>query len=152
MDRKGDPAAEHILEAPGTVGLGDAGGDRNLGRDVESPDEVVPTGGRPSNLVVLEQLPSHASASEVVPGRLCLGVVEKLAVIPLSGLTGDGDELCLGAAVGLAGLRSEGDAGPGCEPFNCVDELEVMDALHEGDRVATLLAAEAPPQAFFGVD
>ena len=57
-------------------------------------------------------------------------------------------------APGLAstGLRSEGDAGPGGEPFNCVDELAVMDALHEGDRVATLLAAEAPPQAFLGVD
>ena len=96
------------MEAPGTVGLGDTGGDRNLGRDVESPDEVVPTGGRPSNLVVLEQLLSHASASEVVPGGLCLGVVEKLAVIPLSGLTGDGDESCLGAGVGLDRTEERG--------------------------------------------
>src|SRR5690606_27708027 len=110
-------------------------------------DQLVPGGGRPAQPVAAHDVAVDAPAAEVAAGGAGVGPREQPLVVPLDGpLHGLVEPLALlpGGALVVGGV-AEGDVGPGGEPLDGADEVEVLDLPDEGDGVAGLLAPEAHP-------
>lgn len=116
---------------------------------------MVPARGAVADTEVLGRRLVEAALGEELASDLGLGAVQLLDVElggrlvrldqpdPLTALVG---------GVVPALLVPQGDAGLGGEPLDDLRERQVVDLLHEGDRVAALLAAEAVEETLARAD
>ncbi len=91
---------------------------------------------------------------EVLATRPALGRLDEQAVVERDRGADDLGEALLALAVLADGdvVVAERDADARCEPFDSLDEVEVLDLPDERDRVAALLTTEAVIDAELGID
>lgn len=156
-DRPHQPAAEAVDGAAPAV-LGEAGGDQLLVAEAlaaEVTGEVVPARRAVADAEVGGGGLVEAALGEELPADLGLGAVQLLGVELGGRLVCLDQPDALAALVGgvvPALLVAQGDARLGGEPLDDLRERQMVDLLHEGDRVAALLAAEAVEETLARAD
>lgn len=156
-DRPHQPAAEAVDGAAPAV-LGEAGGDQLLVAEAlaaEVTGEVVPARRAVADAEVGGGGLVEAALGEELPADLGLGAVQLLGVELGGRLVCLDQPDALAALVGgvvPALLVAQGDARLRGEPLDDLRERQMIDLLHEGDRVAALLAAEAVEETLARAD
>lgn len=142
-------AAAEAVDGAAPAVLGEAGGDQLLVAEAlaaQIAGEVVPAGRAVADAEVGGGRLVEAALGEELPADLGLRAVQLLGVEAGGRLVRLDQPDALAALVGgvvPALLVPQGDAGLGGEPLDHLRERQMVDLLHEGDRVAALLAAEA---------
>ncbi len=144
-DREHHPAAERVLQPTGFVGERQAGVAQRIARQPDTAAQRIPVVGRPAQLELTGDVAGQAALAQVVACRAGVVAGQQALVVPLDGRAHRLDQLLASQPVLALAARCvlQLNSCLGGQLLDGIDEVDVLDLLHEREDVAGRAAPEA---------